>query len=153
MARKKTREDLYAEAIDYHLRMIQERDFDDVASSLGVVAYRPDYHGRGGDKNTVLFYTKEDHKKNLELERSGTMITSSQVEDMKWHRISLEGLEDRIERSYFFCFENSDINGFYDLRFANHGMLDLRYDRRKVLYDAVKTALENRRKKEKKTNG
>lgn len=153
MERNKTRQELYAEAIDYNLRMIQERDFDDVASCLGVVAYRPEYHGKGNDKNTVLFYTKEDHEKNLELERSGTMITSSQVEDMKWRRMSLDGLEDRIERSYFFWFENSDLNGFYDLGFANHGTLDLRYDRRKVLYAAVKAALENRMRKEMKANG
>lgn len=142
MARKKTREELYAEAVDYRHRMIQERDFDDVAASLGVVAYRPDYHGKGNDKNTVLFYTVEDHKKNIELERSGTMITSSQVEDMKWHRMSLEGLEDRIERPCFFWFENSDINGHYDLSFGNYGKLDLRRDRRSVLFNAVKEALE-----------
>lgn len=115
MARKKTREEFYAEAIDYNMRMIQERDFDDVASRLGVVAYRPEYHGKGNDKNTVLFYTKEDHKKNLELERSGTMITTSQADAMKWHRMSLAGLEDQIERPYFFWFENSDINGHYDI--------------------------------------
>lgn len=153
MARKKTREEFYAEAIDYNMRMIQERDFDDVASRLGVVAYRPEYHGKGNDKNTVLFYTKEDHKKNLELERSGTMITTSQADAMKWHRMSLDGLEDQIERPYFFWFENSDINGHYDLSFGNYGKLDLRSDRRSVLFNAVKSALEQYNQKRSNNHG
>ena len=35
---------------------IQQRTLDEIASRLGVVAYRPDYHRKDRDKNTVLFY-------------------------------------------------------------------------------------------------
>lgn len=34
---------------------LQQRMLDEIASRLGVVAYRPDYHRRERDKNTVLF--------------------------------------------------------------------------------------------------
>ena len=30
---------------------------DDIAGKLGVVSYRPSYHGEKGDANTVLLYT------------------------------------------------------------------------------------------------
>ena len=61
----------------------QQRLLDEVAREIGAVTYRPDYHGKTGDPNTVLFYTREDEERNRELERSGEMITRSQLEDMQ----------------------------------------------------------------------
>ena len=33
----------------------QTEALNEIAAKLGVVAYRPDYHGSRGDKNTVRF--------------------------------------------------------------------------------------------------
>lgn len=103
----------------------QQRLLDEVAREIGAVTYRPDYHGKTGDPNTVLFYTREDEERNRELERSGEMITRSQFEDMKWRRMDTSGLKDKVERPYFFVFQNDDINGQYDVRYANYGRFDL----------------------------
>ena len=110
---------------DLLIVMEQQRQLDELAQEMNAVAYRPDYHGRTGDPNTILFYTKEDDERNRELERSGEIITRSQFDDMKWHRMDTSGLKDRVERPYFFVFQNDDINGQYDVRYANHGRFDL----------------------------
>lgn len=110
---------------DLLIVMEQQRQLDELAQEMNAVAYRPDYHGRTGDPNTLLFYTKEDDERNRELERSGRIITSFQFDDMKWRRIDTSGLEDRVERPYFFAFTNTDLNGMYDTRYANCGKFDL----------------------------
>lgn len=119
----------------------QQRQLDAVAKEIGAVAYRPDYHGKTGDANTTLFYTKEDEERNRELEHSGVMITRSQLEDMKWRQMDTSGLEDKVERPYFFVFQNDDINGRYDLRYANRGKFDLyRIGGMDELLDAIRKA-------------
>ena len=45
----------------------QQAALNQIASELGVVASRPDYHGKTRDKNTVLFYTKEDEAHNRKV--------------------------------------------------------------------------------------
>lgn len=47
----------------------QTEALDEIVSKLGVVAYRPDYHGGRGDKNTVMFYTLEDEEHNRMVDR------------------------------------------------------------------------------------
>ena len=42
----------------------QTEALNEIAAKLGVVAYRPDYYGSRGDKNTVMFYTPEDEEHN-----------------------------------------------------------------------------------------
>lgn len=127
----------------------QQRRLDEVAREIGAVAYRPDYHGKTGDANTVLFYTKEDEEHNRELERGGEMVTRSQLEDMKWRRMDTSGLEDKVERPYFFVFQNDDINGRYDVRYANHGKFDLyKLDGMDDLLDAIREAHQKYIKKE-----
>ena len=47
----------------------QQKTLDEIAEKLGVVAYRPSYHGAERDKNTVLFYLKEDEEHNREVDQ------------------------------------------------------------------------------------
>ena len=99
----------------------QQKAIDEIAAKLGVVAYRPDYHGKKGDKNTVLFYTKEDEKHNRKVDRQPVHYSRSEARDRK---MDVNG--DCVYRDHFWSFENSDANGQFDMDFANHGKLNLK---------------------------
>lgn len=86
----------------------QQRAIDEIANRLGVVAFRPEYHGKEGDKNTVLFYTKADNAKCSELDKEGVPCDTPGYPRQFW------------------SFENSDQNGRFDYGAANNGKLDLR---------------------------
>lgn len=120
----------------------QQRIIDRVAKELGVIAYRPNYFGKDRDKNTVLFYAKEDHLHNVRLENSGDLISRYHANCMNMSDKEIDELKDRIERPYFFWFENSDINGMLDMNYANYGKLYLLSNPYKVIYDAVNSALK-----------
>lgn len=79
-----------------------------IADELGVVCFAPSYHGRNGDKNTVLFYTKEDNEKCLQLDKEGVSCTDPDY-----------------PRPFWF-FENSDRNCVINYDYANFGKIDLR---------------------------
>lgn len=57
----------------------QQKALDEIATKLGVVAYRPDYHGWTGDKNTVLFYLKEDERHNRKVDRQPVRYSRSEA--------------------------------------------------------------------------
>lgn len=98
----------------------QQKTLDTIARRIGVVAYRPDYHGKRGDKNTVLFYLKQDEVHNRKVDRQPVRYTSSEARDRK---MDING--DRVYRDYFWSFENSDANGHFDMGWANSGKLNL----------------------------
>lgn len=83
-----------------------------VADELGVVMYMPNYHRDKGDKNTVLFYLKEDHDYNERVDKEYPNLSQS--------------TRDEMYRHYFWSFSNTDRNGELSYDFANHGRLDLR---------------------------
>lgn len=58
--------------------MYQQALLRKIAYDLGVVCFYPNYHGEKGDKNTVLFYTKEDEAFNRELEKSDYVDSNDQ---------------------------------------------------------------------------
>lgn len=120
---------------------LQQRTLDEIASRLGVVTYRPDYHQKDRDKNTVLFYFKEDSDHNRKVDREPTHYTRSEAHDRK--KYSKVEIPDRyIWRDPFWSFENSDVNGMLDYSFANYGKLDLRTNRWKdVLEGHVRLAI------------
>lgn len=99
----------------------QQKALDEIAAKLGVVAYRPDYHGRTGDKNTVLFYLKEDEKHNRKVDRQPVRYSRSEARDRK---MDVNG--DCVYRGHFWSFENSDVNGRLDMGWANNGKLNLK---------------------------
>ena len=105
---------------DYWYREQQEW-IDYVADSLGLVAFRPDYHGKIRDGNTVLVYLPEDEAHNREVDRFPIHYGSKDVARM---------YGCTYERYYYrppiWSFENTDANGWLTLGFANHGRLDLR---------------------------
>lgn len=104
---------------------MQQRALDEIAGKLGVVAYRPDYHRKDRDKNTVLFYTREDEAHNRLVDKQPTRYTASEAADrMKYNRVEIP--PEFVYRNSFWSFENSDANGMLDYRFANYGKLDLR---------------------------
>lgn len=86
----------------------QQKVINEIADKLGVVAFHPSYHGKDGDKNTVLFYTKTDNARCRELDREGVPC-----DDPSYPR-------------QFWSFENTDLNGQLDYGFANCGKLNLR---------------------------
>lgn len=104
--------------------LAQQEAIKEIAFRLGVVAYRPDYHGALSDKNTVLFYLKEDEIHNRKVDRKPMHYTRSEAADLKKY----EGIEvppEYVYRDHFWSFENSDRNGLRDLSCANYGRVDL----------------------------
>ena len=108
----------------------QQKTLDEIAEKLGVVAYRPSYHGAERDKNTVLFYLKEDEEHNREVDRQPVHYSRSEARDLK---MDVNG--DCVYRDHFWSFENSDSNGMLDMRFANFGKIDLRGIRWKTVLE------------------
>ena len=119
----------------------QQKFLDELAAKLGVVTYRPDYHGSKGDCNTVLFYTKEDAEHNRKVDKQPTKYSKGEADDWaKYHGVYIE--EKYIYRNYFFDFANTDINGRFSWDFANWGRLDLRGLKwQEVIEGAVRLAL------------
>lgn len=110
----------------------QQQALDNIACKLGVVAYRPCYHGEKRDKYTVLFYTKEDYLYNQKLDQENGKFVSND----DYHK-------------YFFSFENTDANGMLDYGYANFGHIRLNCgDEAKILEGAVTLALAKRRQNE-----
>lgn len=118
----------------------QQEFFDEAAARLGVICYRPEYHGKDGDKNTVLFYTKEDEAHNRKVDKQIVQYSRSEAQD---RHITDERC---IYRDHFWSFENSDRNGVYDCDFGNFGQLDLRRSNWKdVLEGDIRIALLRKR--------
>lgn len=121
----------------------QQKFLNEVAERLGVVCYRPNYHGKKGDKNTVLFYTKEDEAHNCKVDRQVVQYSRSEAQD---RHITDESC---IYRDHFWWFENSDRNGVYDYNFGNFGKLDLQSDRwKEVIEGDIRLALVKKRENE-----
>ena len=126
---------------------MQQGFLNQLAMELGVEAYRPDYHGKKGDKNTVLFYTKEaaEHNRRVDANTFTRAYSQSEARDaLKHHGVRIP--DDQVYKDHFWSFENSDINGMMDLNFANFGRLDLRGPNwQDVLRGAVTFALTKRK--------
>lgn len=110
----------------------QMKAIKDVCKELNVTPYFPDYHS-DNDPNTVLIYFNADAEYNRALEKANAPFTPRSDE----------------YRPYFFCFQNTDINGRYDQNFANNGSIDLRpLDGEKRIHGAIRywcyTTLQNR---------
>lgn len=90
----------------------QQKDIDEVCTELGLKAFRPNYHGKGTDCNTVLIYTIESERYNSEMESA--------------YRKKY-GFDPPAEyyRPYVCFLQNTDINGRFNLSFLNHGTVDL----------------------------
>ena len=99
----------------------QQKTLDEIAEKLGVVAYRPSYHGAERDKNTVLFYLKEDEEHNREVDRQPVRYSRSEAKDR-----GVNVNSECVYRDHFWSFENSDANGQLDVGWANNGKLNLR---------------------------
>lgn len=126
----------FAEAITDFRYKEQQCFLDELARKLSVVCFRPDYHGEDRDKNTVLFYTKEDAAHNTEVDKQPFQYSRGQASDLRFCD------EKYIYRDHFWAFENTDLNGHLDYGFANFGRLDLRGLRwRDAIEGSIKLAL------------
>lgn len=123
----------------------QQETLDEIARELGVVAFRPDYHGKDGDKNTVLFYTKEADAHNKNVDHVVAMTGCRTYSKAEARDLPYSIPKDLIYADYFFAFENSDAVNMLSYDFVNHGALDLRLSEREVLMDAINKALEAHR--------
>ena len=92
----------------------QQKTLDEIAEKLGVVAYRPSYHGAERDKNTVLFYLKEDEEHNREVDRQPVRYSRSEAKDR-----GVNVNSECVYRDHFWSFENSGANGQLDMGWAN----------------------------------
>ena len=89
---------------------IQQQALREICYDLGLKIFYPDYHQKRGDKNTVLLYLKEDFDYNADLDKQEKKLGY------------LPG-----EYKQAVCYlENTDCNGRLDMKFMNHGRLDLR---------------------------
>lgn len=113
----------------------QQAAIKEVCQELGLVAFYPDYHGADRDKNTVLVYLPEDDEYNRELEKGG------------YPMFNYDGTE--LYRRPLWTFENTDVNGLGNYRFANRGSLDLRgLDECNVIKGAIRFSYYNHRQRE-----
>ena len=85
----------------------QQKTIKEVCKELNLIPYYPDYHAKKRDNNTVLIYTQEAAKHNKNR--------------LAWQKDWREN-----EYPYLCSFENSDVNGMFDINFMNYGTLDLR---------------------------
>lgn len=84
----------------------QQNVLRELCREYSLVYYLPNYHADKRDCNTVLIYTKEAHEFNETLT------------DSIWDRNK--------EMEYVLGFENTDVNGNFDLNYMNRGKIDLR---------------------------
>lgn len=124
----------------------QQAELNKIASELGVVVYRPDYHGKARDKNTVLFYTEGDDAHNRMVDLEPHSYTRAEAHDcMKYQKVKIP--EKFVWRDPFWSFENTNVNGVLSYEFANFGRLDLRSIRwKEVLKGDIQLALAKREK-------
>lgn len=136
---------LYESEDHTRLYRMQMQVLSRIAQELGVVLYKPDYHRKSGDKNTVLFYTKDDSRHNHQVDREPTHYSASEAKDLA-RRLG-HPVDDRyVYRDYFWWFENSDQNGQFNYEFANYGAIDLRDTSHwyETLYPVIRDALQTR---------
>lgn len=103
-----------------HMKALTE-----IATKLGAVAYPPDRHTNQEGKSAVLFFTQEDDAHNQTVAKQPDKYTrrdAAAVEERSGAKIP----DKCIYRDSFWSFEYSDVNGSFDLNFANRGTLDLR---------------------------
>lgn len=117
----------------------QQSAIDDIAGKLGVVSYRPSYHGEKGDANTVLLYTVEDAEHNFQVDRQPFSYTRGEADDRRKFGQAIP--DELVYRDHFWCFQNIDVNGRFDMSWGNFGKLDLRGNRwREVLEGSIQAA-------------
>jgi len=100
---------------------LQQATLNKLCTELGLVAFRPNYHAKTNDSNTVLIYRQADEAFNLTLE------------PWDWKKA----------KDPVFVFENTDANGKFDLNFAKRGSIDLKpLDIESVLKKVLKAAIK-----------
>lgn len=126
----------------------QQLALDEIAGELGVVCYRPHYHGVGGDKNTVMVYTLEDAAYSFLMNEKESESFADMAEKLRPPKCD-EIIPRDIAPNYFWQFENSDADGVLSYDFANVGKIDLRSDRWcEILKGAIQVALIGKRQRE-----
>lgn len=96
-----------------HRYAVQQMIIDTVAAQHGLKVFRPDYHARNGDHNTVLLYTPQDFEYNKGLDKS----------------IQCFSVANEKHRAPVWSFSNTNINNEFDLdygRLSPYRTLDLR---------------------------
>ena len=110
----------------------QQEEINFICADLGLIPFRPNYHGDKKDKNTVLIYTRDNAKYNKELEKDDPFARFEQF------------------KPYILYLENSDINGKFNFDFMNFGKIDLRsyFEWKKILREYIGIKLKEYNEKE-----
>ena len=108
----------------YYRYREQQQAIDEIAEKRGVVVFRPDYHGKQSDLNTVLFYLPEDAAHNRAVDKEIFRYSNGDAQDLM--RTQKREIPQKfIYRDPLWSFENSDANGRGSYDFANFGKVDL----------------------------
>lgn len=131
--------------ISEHRYREQQSFLNELAVRHGFFTFRPEYHADPRDANTVMLYTLEDEKHNRMVDREPTSYSRSEAADrMKYGNIYIS--DKYIYRDAFFSFQNTDVNGHYNMEFVNNGNIDLRgSDWRDRLEGAILMAFARKR--------
>lgn len=109
-----------------------------IANELNVVLFKPNYHGKNHDPNTVLFYTREDAEHNDCVDKECVQYTAAEAQSLTAYRNN--SIDERyVYRNSFWNYETTDVNNMINYDFANHGTIDLRG---KDCYKTLKTIIE-----------
>mgnify|MGYP000277960618 FL=1 len=123
----------YEDILAYERRLdsrykLQQDVLDEIASELGLFAWRPCYHSDARDKNTVLFYSVDDFRSNQEI--SLKLATG--------HEFYTDPSRQEFKPPLF-VFENSDAKGNLNYDYACMGAICLSSSRwRQVLMDRIR---------------
>lgn len=108
-----------------------------IANELNVTMFKPEYHGKNNDRNTVLFYTNEDEEHNKKVDAQDVQYSQAEADFMA--KTQNYHVDDRfVYRNHFWSYETSDVNNMLDYNFANHGEIDFRG---KDIYETLKTVI------------
>lgn len=103
----------------------QQNAIRKICRDLNLVVYYPNYHADKKDNNTVIIYTKEGHEYNE------TLSSYASVND---------------EKGRVCTFENTDVNGMFDMNWMNHGSIDMRgINSEEKIEEFIKKCLANQK--------
>jgi hypothetical protein len=73
----------------------QQQALREICDELGLVYFRPNYHAKKGDCNTVLIYTKEDNQTYVCALENTECNGYFSLDFMNYGRIDLRGLKTK----------------------------------------------------------
>lgn len=102
----------------------QQNAINEACRKYGLIAFRPSYHAKERDCNTVLIYTVEAYKYNTELDREYISKYGFAPDNSEY-------------KKYILSLENTDINGMFSFDYMNFGKIDLKWNHEEEIIEKV----------------